>query len=233
MDYIEQIAFGRLTSGVYPKTSVSRIINFVYLQLPSWRDDPARPKKKSENQLNLSLSKYLNSIDIKENFPMVHFNREEYQTGQSSVDISASPKKEIIIGAKLYTKYNPVVIFECKRLPTPGHNREKEYVTGLSDKDGGIQRFKIGLHGEDQDAVAMIGYLQKNIPSYWFNEINKWIKDLTKDKLKDICVWDASETLKDFVESPSIGVARCLSSHNRTGIVTNSQVVIHHLWVKM
>jgi hypothetical protein len=79
----------------------------------------------------------------------------------------------------------------------------------------------------------MIGYLQKNIPSYWFNEINKWIKDLTKDKLKDICVWDASETLKDFVESPSIGVARCLSSHNRTGIVTNSQVVIHHLWVKM
>lgn len=233
MDYTGKTAFGRIKSGIDSKTSVLRIIDFVYSQLPYWRDDASRPKESSENKLNLDLSKFLNTIHTKDDFPMVHFAREEYQDGHSAVDISASPKEEVIIGARIFRKYDPLVVFECKRLPTPGHNREKEYVTGLSKKGGGIQRFKIGLHGAKHDIVALIGYLQTNSPSYWFNEINQWINQLCNGTLKDICVWNMSEMLECFEEDSTKGIATCCSTHDRSGNVQSNTILIRHLWISM
>jgi len=228
----EQIA-GKITSGLALGTLASKTIDFVQEQLPLWRDDPNRPDEQSENKLNLHLCKFLD-VKARNEFPLIRFDHEEYQFGLRSVDISASPITEVIIGASLYTIYDPVIIFECKRLPAPSSEREKEYVTGgRKHKNGGIQRFKLGLHGADHDIAAMIGYLQKGSASDWHDKINKWIVELSSGTMADVCVWSISEMLKKFEEDSSTGIASCRSAHNRIGSAKSNKILIRHLWITM
>ena len=224
---------GKITSGLAPGTLVSKTIDFVQDQLPFWRDDPNRPDEQSENKLNLHLCKFLD-VKARNEFPSIRFDREEYQFGRRSVDISASPITEITIGASLYTIYDPVIIFECKRLPAPSLDREKEYVTGgIKHTKGGIQRFKLGLHGAEHDIAAMIGYLQKGSPNYWHDKINKWIIELSSGITKDACAWGKSEMLEKLEEDSLMGIANCQSTHNRTGSAKSNKILIRHLWIKM
>jgi len=233
MNNIEKQAVGRIASGIPGDTVALKTINFVQEQLPSWRDDPSRPDEQSENKLNLQLCKFLNA-NARDDFPMVEFEHEEYQSNHRSVDISASPVKEITIGARLYTIYDPIVVFECKRLPAPSHDREKEYVTGgIEYKTGGIQRFKLGLHGANHDIAAMIGYLQEGSACDWHDKINKWITELGSGIIADVCVWNINEVLEKLEEDSSRGIADYQSTHNRSGSVQSNKILIRHLWITM
>jgi hypothetical protein len=224
---------GKITSGLAPGTLALKTIDFVRDQLPFWRDDPSRPDEQSENRLNLQLCKFLNT-KARNDFPMVHFEHEEYQPDGRSVDVSASPVTGAIIGASLYTIYDPVIVFECKRLPAPSSDREKEYVTGgIKRKNGGIQRFKLGLHGANHDMAAMIGYLQEGSASYWHDKINKWIVELSSGGMADVCVWSRSEMLEKLKEDSSMGIANCQSTHDRIGSAKSNKILIRHLWIKM
>ena len=226
---------GQLTSGIDRTTStlVLRTITFVYQQLPAWRDDPDRPDEQSENKLNLQLCKFLDSR-ARNDFPMVRFDHEEYQTGRRSVDLSASPVETMVIGAQMYAIYNPFLVFECKRLPAPSKDREKEYVAGGADKiSGGIQRFKLGLHGAGLDPVVMIGYVQKYSLRYWHRKINEWISELAISAIADTCIWNDSELLEMIDECVPKGLATCRSVHIRTGSTTSNDITIHHLWIAM
>jgi len=227
-------AIGKITSGLAPDTLALETIDFVYTQLPAWRDDPYRLNEQSENKLNLQLCKFLDSY-ARNSFPMVRFDHEEYQTGRSSVDISASPVADTNLEAIFYsTRYNPIIVFECKRLPTPSHSREKEYVTGgTKHKKGGIQRFKLGLHGAKHDIAAMIGYLQEGSASDWHDKVNKWIAELSSGTIPDVCLWNISEMLDKLEVDSSKGIANCRSTHNRIGSVKSNQILIRHLWIAM
>jgi len=230
---VANIDIGKITSGLVPDTIALKTINFVYAQLPAWRDDSSRPDEETEKELNLQLCKFLDS-HARNDFPMVQFVHEEYQSNRRSPDISASPVAQMTIGVKLYTIYDPITVFECKRLPTPSRGREKEYVTGgTEDKSGGIQRFKLGLHGVDQNIAAMIGYLQKCSAPHWHNEINKWITELCSGIITDTCNWNLNETLEPLEEDTSNGIAKCRSVHSRTGSNRSDTIVLHHLWVTM
>ena len=225
---------GKITSGLTLGTLTLKTIDFVYEQLPLWRDDPNRPDEQSENKLNLHLCKFLD-VKARNELPSIRFDHEEYQFGPRSVDISASSITEVIIGASLYyTIYDPVIVFECKRLPPPSPDREKEYVTGgIKHTNGGIQRFKLGLHGADHDIAAMIGYLQKGSANYWHDKINKWIIKLSGGTIADVCVWDESEVLEKLEEDSSRGTANCRSTHNRSGSAKSNKILIRHLWITM
>lgn len=229
-------AIGKITSGLLPDTLVLKAIDFVYMQLSAWRDDPSRPNEQTENKLNLQLCKFLNSR-ARNDFPMVSFQHEEYQSGQACVDISASPTETVIIGAtpyRTYTIYDPIAVFEGKRLPAPSPDREKEYVTGgLKHKTGGIQRFKLGFHGANHDIAAMIGYIQERSAREWYNEINKWIVELSTGIMADVCVWDKSELLERLEEDSSVGIANCRSTHDRSGSGQSNKILIRHLWITM
>jgi len=223
---------GQITSGIDQDTLVLKTINFVRHQLPAWRDDPYRPIEQSEHKLNPQLCKFLDAR-ARNIFWMVRFDYEEPQSGRRSVDLSASPAKAIVFGARCYTIYDPILVLECKRLPAPSKDREKEYVTGGKGRtSGGIQRFKLGLHGADLDLVAMIGYLQEQSALYWHGRINKWISELSVGKITDESVWNDDETLEPLVEDVSRGLARCQSVHGRTGSKSN-KIRIHHLWIAM
>ena len=87
-----------------------------------------------------------------------------------SVDLSAS-----LHGHSLF---EPFLVFEAKRLPTPTARREREYVTDSKDPTGGIQRFKLQLHAPNHETAAMIGYVQKGQLAAWLPAINGWISEL-------------------------------------------------------
>ncbi|MCH7559423.1 MAG: hypothetical protein IIB56_18490 [Planctomycetes bacterium] len=224
---------GQITTGIDQNTLAFKTIHFVRAQLPIWRDDLERPYEQSENKLNLQLCKFLDSC-ARNDFPMVRFDHEEYQSDCRSVDLAASSVETTVIGARQHTIYDPVLVIECKRLPAPSYDCEKEYVTGGKEhKSGGIQRFKLGLHGGDLDIVAMIGYVQERSTREWQHDINKWISELASGTIADVCVWNACETLELLDECVSKGTASYQSVHSRTGHKSGNEIRIHHLWIAM
>lgn len=224
--------FGKITAGLSAQNNlVIATVNFVSKMLPAWRDDPDRPPEESEDRLNLQLVKFLDS-QARNHHPMVRFDHEEYQSGTRSVDISASSPETIVLDAIPYNRYEPFLVLECKRLPAPTKSRETEYVTGLEKKSGGIQRFKLGLHGSKLHLVIMIGYLQKASAKSWYEKINIWISDLSSGVFHDGCSWNTAELLNSFSEDTSKGLSSCRSVHER--IESNSEKVeICHLWIRM
>ena len=230
---IEQ-PIGRITSGIRAGELNMKTISFVRQELPAWRDDPDRIIDKSERALNLHLSKFLNSR-ARNAFPMVSFNHEEIEPKGRSVDLSTSLLEAIVIGDRLQTIYEPFLVFECKRLPAPPpKDREIEYVTGgKNSKSGGIQRFKLGLHGAKLDLVGMVGYVQERSTGDWYRQINSWISELARGVREDCCIWKDSEQLQEFNGDERSGIANCRSVHDRIGNVSSSELIIHHLWVAM
>lgn len=235
IDNIEGQPVGQLTSGIESDTGnlIFKTISFVQQQLPRWRDDPNRPDEQAEDTLNLQLCKFLDSC-ARNNFPMVRFDHEEYQSGRRRVDLSASPIKTTAIEAQLYTIYTPILVIECKRLPAPPpKEREKEYVTGGTEKTGGIQRFKLGLHGADLNSAVMIAYVQKYSLRYWYHKINEWILELATGAREDICMWNEHELLEMIDECTSKGISRCKSAHSRTGSTASNTIQIYHFGILM
>lgn len=235
MNGIKEQSIGQLTSGIEPSTGqlILKTISFVHQQLPRWRDDPNRPDEQSEDKLNSQLCKFLDSC-ARNNFPMVRFDHEDYQSGRRRVDLSASPIESMLIGAKLYTIYDSILVIECKRFPAPPpKNREKEYVTGGADKSGGIQRFKLGLHGAKLNSVVMIAYIQKYSLRYWCRKINEWISELATGTIEDPCVWNESELLEMIDECVPKGISSCKSVHIRTGSTISNNIQIHHFGITM
>lgn len=223
---------GKIAAGIGPDQLAQSTLAFVYQQLPAWRDDPDRPSEESEPKLNLQLCKFLDS-ESRNDFPMVRFDHEEYQHARRRVDLSASPVEATVIDVKLYSIYDPFLVFECKRLPAPRNDREREYVTGGKKSSGGIQRFKLGLHGAKLDLVAIIGYIQARDAQHWHTTINRWISSLSLGKLTDGCVWDRNEKLGAFEEDAVQRTANCRSVHGRTGKVRSNRIEIQHFWVVM
>jgi len=225
---------GRITSGLKPNAIPLEIVAFIRQQLPAWRDDPGRPDGDSEPVLNPQLCRFLN-VRARSEFPLFTFGHEEPQASGRHIDLSASAVESIVIEAQPYTKYDPVLVIECKRIPAPSKKREKEYVTGVKadETTGGIQRFKLGHHGARLNMVAMIGYVQADTPSHWLEEINAWILELACNPLGDGCTWDETEILKGIPDDESQGVFSHRSVHKRTVNSAKDEVEIQHLWIMM
>ncbi len=121
---------------------------------------------------------------------------------------------------------------EGKRLPVPAKVREQEYVTGGEKITGGLQRFKLGLHGGDLDIGAMIAYVQDGDLAGWVDIINGWIKALHGTDYAEGCKWSHDESLDSYRADEKDLTACCWSMVSRTSAST-SQIQIHHLWVCM
>jgi hypothetical protein len=222
---------GGITEGIKRNTQILKIIGFIYQQLPVWRDDPERKYEQSEPELNPQLCKFLD-IQARSLLPMFKFNHEEPQFSNRHADLSVTPVNTISLGVRSYTKYDPVLVIECKRLPAPSADREKEYVTGTdpNKKSGGIQRFKLGLHGREFDMAAMVGYVQAQTFQEWHKKINGWLSELKNSTTKDGCVWADDEILNLIEEDAAKGVSNYHSTHCR---VSGKKIELHHLWIVM
>lgn len=222
---------GRISRG--PTASlVDRTLDFVSAELAIWRDDPERKAEEAEERLNAQLCKYLN-VTASDRFPMVLFSHEEKQTGTRRVDISAVPKSGLFVGQMYHSIYDPFLVFEGKRLPPPSAAREREYVTGGANRSGGIQRFKLALHGAGQTTAAMIGYVQAETFGEWLSRINHWIATEAENSSVSGENWSLSEQLVDFREDPSLRIAGSCSMHARIGPAASLEIRLQHLWVVM
>lgn len=166
-------------------------------------------KKKNENQHSTAFCLYMTN-SCKSKF---YFSRENAQKGSRTIDIG------IYKGAVL------IFVIEAKLLPTPEGTKEKpryehEYVHG---KGAGIQRFKDGQHGFDnQDSPfsdsGMLAFIKENDFDFWLTKVNQWITDAK---------WGSSEQLKK-VSIDKTGIL--LSAHSRQD---GSKIRLHHFWVSV
>ena len=222
---------GRISEG--PTASLAeRTLEFVFSELANWRDDPDRNSEQGEERLNSQLCKYLN-VAASSRFPMVLFSHEEKQTGTRRVDISAVPKSALFVGQTYHSIYDPFLVFEGKRLPTPSADREREYVTGGPKKSGGIQRFKLALHGAQQISAAIIGYVQAETFSEWVSRINQWIGAEVASKETSGEDWSLAEQLSELKEDAGRRVAASSSVHTRSDWAISPEIRLRHFWVAM
>lgn len=221
-------SLGRLGPNVIQTSLIAKTIEFVWECLLPWRDDPDREAKEGEEELNAQFHNFLQS-EATQRFPMVLFQHEQRQEGRRRVDLSAKPVNRAIIEGVTYTKYDPILVIEGKRLPTPTKAREREYVTGGEESSGGIQRFKMGLHGKHHATAIILGYLQKGNLNEWHTRINDWIFELSKLE-KDI--WSNREKLGASMIDDE-GKAWSESMHPRDTGCKTPQIRIMHFWIDL
>jgi|SRR5690554_3080286 len=135
----------------------------------------------------------------------------------------------IILGYDNYNK-GKILVIEAKRLPTPGKDREKEYLLG---NYGGIERFKKGVHGQDVESgtAIILGYIQQETDEIWYNKINDWIDgEITKSSNPSL-KWDNEDKLICDGIFQKDKVKKYLSSHSR--IHPLSKLRINHYWIDL
>lgn len=223
------VSSGAIADNVVPpKLSVKKILAFIRKQLPLWSLDPDTPKNVAENLLNESLCGFLD-YKSRSGLKLCQFMHEVPQRGRRKIDVAAKPVKHIFVDGYVLTKNDPVFVIEGKRLPAPDKSREREYVTGSKgETTGGIQRFKLGEHGEKFKEAAIVGYVHSNSFHSWFITINSWIDELihSESKLK----WKESEKLSGFYEDEH--AAYSISNNDRDTINNKSDsILLHHFWV--
>ncbi len=227
MSQAMQNSIGRLAPSALPDNLIGQTVEFIWECLTPWRDDPERIRVEAEEDLNAQFHNYIQA-QATSRFPMVMFQPEQRQEGRRRVDISVKPTEVTEIEGYGYTKYDPFIVIEGKRLPAPSKSREREYVTGVDKISGGIQRFKEGLHGKEHDLAIILGYLQDGEAASWCSKINLWIDDLSKSDAKK---WSNNEALIDFQDSSP--QYRMTSTHSRIGSCRSGSIKLLHFWVKL
>lgn len=225
-----QLAFGPADED----RIVTRTLEFIRQQLPTWRDDPRRPRQVAEKSLNSSLCDFLD-VTARTHLPMARFKHEAPQTAGRTADIGVHGLDEATtVGAWSYGIYEPFLVVECKRLPSPdGKVREREYVSGFhanGSPTGGIQRFKLGLHGRQVEVAAIVGYIEKYCAQDWHGEINQWLADLVRNRRIDGATWSSSESLQELMADAE-NTAWCDSEHSRIGDCITPDIRLRHIWI--
>lgn len=223
---------GKITSGIVENQHIVKIVDFVYQALPVWRDDTDRFQAGSEPRLNETLCDLL-TVRAKKLLPLFHFTHEASAKGRRRTDLAVKPDEHLTLQAITYGKYDTLVAIECKRLPAPAREREREYVSGGNKKTGGIQRFKLSEHGAGLPVAVMVGYIQSLTPNDWVAAINRWILELAESENEDGLSWSGDEKLAEFKNDRIMRTARARSRHPRVGQQDHrgDHIQIEHLWV--
>jgi len=220
---------GRLHPNVIQTSLIEKTVEFIWGCLIPWRDDSDRQPKEGEEELNAQFHNFLQS-EATQRFPMVLFQHEQRQEGRRRVDLSAKPINRQIIAGVTYTKYDPILVIEGKRLPAPAKSREREYVTGSKEVSGGIQRFKMGLHGSHHETAIILGYIQKGGLDQWHTRINNWISELSKSE--EGGDWSNQECLTASIIDGE-GKSRSESVHPRDPKCWTPEIRIIHFWIDL
>ena len=116
--------------------------------------------------------------------------------------------------------YTPIFYVEAKRLPKPQSKSEEEYVIGKSptgNPSGGIQRYKLGNHGDFKlRHNGIIAYVENKSIEEWRLIVNgKITKEYPNDSLLS-----------------STGFANeFISTHNYLN--QEDSFVMHHFWINL
>lgn len=225
---------GNISAGIEPDDSIKAVIEFVKSLFQPFAEKNKRLFALNEKGLNQKLCVFLNqNIDAQPFFFHPDF-MEDVESGISpQVDIGAIKKSENI-GA-FERQYNDsddsFFSMEAKRLPTPGTNREREYVIGHDSPCGAIERFKKGIHGSRLKYAAIIGYIQDKDFNHWFLQINSWIEELAKENGQDL--WSVDDKIKKTANgAANYQELQSINSRKVSG-QTVEKINIFHFWINL
>uniref|UniRef100_UPI0040562F62 hypothetical protein n=1 Tax=Candidatus Electronema sp. TaxID=2698783 RepID=UPI0040562F62 len=229
---MNQYSQGRVLGGIGtlfgpPKNAqFNTVIEFVKTIIQKFADSAMQDKSKNENALNSKLTRFINnSAEI---FFANRESMEDEARGNSpAADIGIYFKVDDIgIDPPLIT------VFEGKRLSTKlPKKRHQEYVIGHEEKNkhvscGGIERFKLGIHGGGLNNAGMIGYIQDGTAESWHDKINTWVRDLCTKPAEP--KWSKEEQL--MPKQVNGNVAEYTSTVNRHA---DSKLHLTHLWIDL
>lgn len=220
-------SIGRLSPGAINTDLIEQTIGFIWDSLIPWRSAPGRTSSAGEEDLNGDFHDFL-SARAAECFPMVFFRHEQRQEGRRRVDLSVKPLRPTTIRGMLYSWNDAFLVIEGKRLPAPSRDREREYVTGGEKHSGGIQRFKLGLHGKDHETAILLGYMQEGTLQEWHLRISDWISELIGSHPE---TWSGREGLSELELSDGAIRARCHSVHTRPASYKQRDIQLRHFWI--
>lgn len=223
---------GCLGAGtLVPNLSRRRLIDFVAEELPRWRDHSDRPPVNSEAHLNAQLCSHLNGAARRFGLDAIQFCAEVPDDARRGRTLDLSIRScgtSLRVEGRCYTEFETLLPIECKRLPIPdeeGRRGEREYVISNEGTTGGIQRFKLGMHGANHGIALLIGYIQAGTPAGWRSTLNQWLDELGASDV----LW-ADEQLDAATSNTE--VYRSASMHKRA-LGPGTDIELQHLWIDM
>lgn len=203
------------------------VVDFLKTHLPQFVKTILNADIENENGLNSRLSRFITNAAVQEVFFADRESMEDETRGNSAaVDIGIFLKVED-------TGIDPplITVFEGKRLSSKlPSKRRREYVIGHEEDGkhvqcGGIERFKLSIHGGKLNHAGMIGYIQDETADCWIEKVNSWICDLCSQPSDP--AWLELEKLT--LQKIDGRVAKFSSIVNRL----ESKIYLTHLWVDL
>ncbi len=223
---------GKLTTGIEIDSSIKSVIEFIEIYFGEFSNKMKGEITSSEKSLTDKLCKFLNRQVSAYPFFFHHENVENPDSGRSpQVDIGTLSKSEqLIVGDRSYGEFDSFFSIEAKRLPTPGHKRDREYVIGHDKPCGGIERFKKRIHGDNLRYAAIIGYIQEEDVNHWFLKINNWIGELIVSLPEQ---WNENDKLVPN-QQVSSDVAKFKSKNSRIDKNESDHIInLFHFWIDL
>ena len=162
---------------------IDAVLKFIDTYLPMFPDALRQNNINSENEVEKLLNQYL--IDFlnghSHNFNPYLQCKFLFRKDDENKGTKYKPDIGVTIWNNQLQNFQTQSFFqiECKRLPIPNISStrsEKEYVIGLTENTGGIERFKNKKHGEHLIESSIIGFIQNETINDWFIRINDWIE---------------------------------------------------------
>ncbi|MDC7996333.1 hypothetical protein [Altibacter sp. HG106] len=223
---------GQLTHGIELDSSITSVVEFIEIHFTQFREKVKGEITASEKSLTDKLCKYFNRNAGSYPFYFHHENVENPASGISpQTDIGTlSDNEKLVIGDRSYGEFDSFFSIEAKRLPTPGQNREKEYVIGQDRPSGGIERFKSGIHGKNLKYAAIIGYIQEEDANHWYLKINNWIGELMSSTPD---LWKEDDKLIEQA-SKLDGINKFVSKNFRSEAKGQEDFIsLFHFWISL
>lgn len=218
--------------GPEANSAIMDVVTFVEKHLAQFSKQYTGSNIKNENGLNQELCKLLNAYARIECCFFI-FDKESME----DVEKSNSPRVDfgvrvLPINSEFYNTQESFFAMEAKRLGQTKKTREKEYLIGREEDGkykhcGGVERFKMAIHGKNLQFGAMIGYVQANDFHYWQRTIDGWIDELVVGKISSCSRWSEKDKLQLLNQTAS--TAKYRSENSRQ----NGSIILFHLWVNL
>lgn len=218
--------------GLEKNSAIMDVVTFVEKHLLHFSERSTSSRIKNENGLNQELCNLLNAYARIESRFFI-FDKESMEV----VEKGSSPRVDfgvrvIPINSEFYNTQEPIFAMEAKRLYQTEKAREKEYLIGRRENGkykhcGGVEKFKMAIHGRNLHYGAMIGYIQEYDFHYWQRTINGWIDELIAGKIPSYAHWLGKDKL--YLLNQTANTAKYCSENSRP----KDSIILFHLWVNL